>query len=750
MSVTLETVKMKISGKDRKVACVGFDLVAKSSQPKSIHYVDILDRSGSMYYEINKVIDHTQERIKMMRKDDYITVIWFSSQGMYEVFVKGAKPEDGVIKQLDKLRSVKSLTCFSDAIKAAVKCVEDLKGIADESILTLLTDGHPVTNDNTAEIYKCKSIITSARNDIMAFNTVGFGNYYNRDFLLELSSLTCFGGLRHINDMDQYNNVYLEMVTPLTGMCRDTVDIESQGSEIIYIGGQIGSGNCMVSKADNYMSLLGISKEGNTIFIIDPHPEFKVIVNDTEILKGMKNAVTGSAKDKKYTAFLYAYASYLYNEKNKREVALDIIAKNISDRAVAELLVNAFTYDEVGEFNALLNDCIVDDTSWRSEGFCPPNFVPKFDAYCVFDLLNDLNNGDAMYVPFPQNNSLVKEYTRITRKTTDDQDIFVAEDRSNVISPISSLVYAEDKLNVSIKFEIPGTVTLNKKAADRVDLEQVQKAKIFRNHTIIKDGNLNMPAIVVVMSDELHKEINSKLEGKSKALIYSGDINPDNTITVTLNLKKLPIINRSYLAKANADDISRMTVGINTCEVEQKVLGYILDKVSSKFPSAQKVGEFKALTVDQIQVLKDHGLSATRVYSGINPQTPKTDESDYYEYRKIATYVGGVSSIPAVEGSLTKQKKTFAELMVSDCFNRLCTQFGPVVDKPTKEFVQELNDQITSIRRRLMGIRNEMSGIKLSVVLNNSWFQGVTLNEKGVADLPDGVKMTVKYAKEYY
>lgn len=743
----------KISGITTQIVAVQFGANKAPSIPKSIHYIDILDRSGSMYRQIDTVIDHTQERIKGMRPTDYITVIWFSSEGQYEVFLKGATPTVTIAEVLNKLRSTLNLTCFSDAIAAAGKCQKDLAALVDDTIITLLTDGHPVTRDNKKEIEKCSALVSDMRHDILAFNCIGFGNYYNRELLITLSSFSTFGALRHINDIRKYGDCYLELTEPLTGLSKDKVKITAPGAEILYFGGKMYNGNKnsalgVRSYGDNTLDLKSIDPDSNTVFFINPSHDMSITVNDeVHIVEDIH--VCKASNDHMFETFLYMYADYLFNYRNKREVALDIIAKNLGDRALAELQVNAFTYDEIGEFNTLLNKNILLPSTRMSAGRCPANFVPKFDAFCLFDLLDLLQSSEALYVPFPANNSTVKAYERITRKVTDDQDIFEADDRALITSPISSIVYSEDKLNVSLKFEITGKVKLNKKSADRAQLDQVQSVKIFRNHTLVKDGTLNMPGICVIVNTETFNTLNSvrNLVVDFTDLVVD-NLGSGNIYRTTLNLKKIPIINRSYLNKSSAQDLADTTISINQAEIEQKVFGFIKSEVVSRMPSLQKVGEFKTLTVDQINVLKDHGVSPSMVYSGINTQVPKVGESDFYEIKKISTAVKGFSSIPAVRDSIVK-RKTPSEKAVAAVYDSTMERWDAFLKNPSVKTIESIDKEIKEVRSHISSLRNLMSAVKISVVLNNSWFNGVVLNEKGIAELPDDVVMKVQYGKEY-
>jgi len=750
-----------ISGKPTTVYAVNYDLIdttkkvsEKTEETGKIHYVDILDRSGSMYQVINDVVNHTQSRIKNMRKDDLITVIWFSSQGDFKVVLRGATPSDGVISILDSLRSVRNLTCFSDAIGEAESAVFDLKGLVGGSIVTLLTDGHPVTNNNQKEMEKCIDMVNAMKNSILAFNTIGFGNYYNREFLNQLSSASNFGALRHISDIGDFNTAYSELVSPLSMLVQSEFVVYSPDASIMYI-----SNDGAVSNGVNELTMGAQSDTNNTVFVINPTAISLESGDEQDVLDLKTFSKTAGSKDSSYLTFLYMYADYMFNKANKRDVALDIIAKNIKDRALADALTNAFSYDEIGEFNNLLQDCIKDNEGARmSGGVCPPKYVPATNAPCLFDVLNILANADlAKYIPYPKDNKYVKPYERIARKTVDEQNAFAPIPAQDICSDID-LVYAGDKLNVSMRFEVPGRVAINARAAERAGLQKVWDSKIYRTHTIIKDGNLNIPAACFIVDADTYDKliaIKGLVKDKKLAIIKGAYGNKDfpceskDGILVTMLFNKIPIINRSYADQVTAEAISKATLEELRLEVDQKVYGYIIGKAYEKVTIAEKQGVFSNLTLDQIEVLKDHGISKANVYGAISPKTALATDCDFYEIRILETYVKGFTTLPPVEKSITKPKKTASEQAIFDAYEAIIKKHGVIFEKLNKAAVVALEAVNKDIKIALLEIRNKMSAIKISTVLNNVWFEGVTIDEKGKAELLDNVVMNVKYGKEY-
>ena len=67
----------------------------------AIHHIHVIDRSGSMYSSLDGLIDNVQKSFEHIEEDDYLTVIWFSSDNQFRTVVKAAKKSDNIKKLLD-------------------------------------------------------------------------------------------------------------------------------------------------------------------------------------------------------------------------------------------------------------------------------------------------------------------------------------------------------------------------------------------------------------------------------------------------------------------------------------------------------------------------------------------------------------------------------------------------------------------------------------------------------------------------
>lgn len=151
-----------------------------------IHHIQILDRSGSMTGQIDRLIENVKMTIDHMKESDFFSIIWFSGHEQYRTLIKGAsvKSDRSYSKLLDSIKSTLGTTCFSDPVKEAKSIVSELRDLCPNFSVTLFTDGAPVCPwSSNEEDVKVSDLISSMKNDIISFNTIGYGGYYNGELL---------------------------------------------------------------------------------------------------------------------------------------------------------------------------------------------------------------------------------------------------------------------------------------------------------------------------------------------------------------------------------------------------------------------------------------------------------------------------------------------------------------------------------------------------------------------------------------
>lgn len=730
----------------------------------SVHYIALIDRSGSMVGEINAVVDQVQKLFSELNPQDFFSLIWFSGEGDYKTLLKGAQYNSKLLSLLDTLRSVRNTTCFSESIQESSDIIQELGPIADSTVITLFTDGCPVVANVPREMKLCRDLVTAMRHKIVAFNTIGFGNYYNREFMQQLSAESDQGRYSHISRIHEFEPAYRDVTEGARKVTRCSVQIDARNAHIMYISGKT------VVLQDNLLELNNVDFDDNGFVVLVPKNEMLVsaslTVNDerVHVTGTIGSDYTNSTDNVRVeylssfipsSTILYGYASALYAQK-KTKRAREVIVKSLGDKTIADAITSSFTYAEMGDTTKLLEEALVDPTARRT-GTCPSDYIPAPDAACVMELLHVMaQSPNNKYSPFAyKNNSdglsagqraareALAPYQRVREKVTDEQNIFHRSSEEVLVS-CQDLVYAEDRLNVSLRFTTPGTVSLNARAAARVGLSQEYPAKIYQTHTIIKDGNLNIPNAEFVID-----------AGMKEYILMRGI--PHTALShdrVILHLHRLPIINEDMMT-ASTMELSSLAEKVKTMtqkEAMQKVLNAKLQELSSE---VTRDGNFATLTDEQIQVLQDHGVDKYSVYNGINnKREERTDTSDFYMVREISLAIPGISSLPSVASVIKKvdegKKFTAREIPVAEALEEINDALLLLDDDSPANKRSILERILGKVKRDLRDLRNEVAQFKLGMVLNNDFeaLSGLDFGDDGKVEF-HGVTMKFNKVRQY-
>ena len=743
----------------------------------AVHQLLILDRSGSMYADVNEMIDQAKSIFSQSRPGDFFSILWFSSPGDFQVLLKGAQYNTKLGSLLDTIRSVRGTTCFSDPIRETAKTIDELSTIADNVVVTLLSDGVPIVDDVKKEVNLCQSLVAGMRKKIIAFNTIGFGNYYNRDFMQLLSSCSEQGRYVHISKIREFEPVYRETAERVRDLTNCPLTITAPNAQIMY-----QSGKTVILKEDGTLELEHVNLDDNRITIFVPDRQFSdggITFGDEESSFFHSVAITSEGKvstrwhlcdglnfsEEKPAPIsydiLYAYASVLYkNKKTKR--SREIVVRNIGDKPLADKITSAFTYAEMGEASALFDNMIVDEGA-RNLGSCDASYIPVRDALCVMDVLGMLTGSpNNLYIPFAYKSSmeglsegqtlarnLLKPYHRVREKTIDSQDIFYASP-DEVQVRCTDLIYAEDRPNISLRFTIPGVAKLNSRAASRVGLPEDYRVSRYVTHTFIKDGNLNIPHAEFVLDQSTYNYMITRD-------VPHTIINEDERRAI-IHLEKMPIINEAIMENSllSLPEIARKIKKSIEDEALQKVLhNYIKTLRDTMGVVSESLEDFSLLSEDQIQVLLDHGIDKRSVYSGISKErVERTDTSDYYMVREISMYPAGISSLPSVSSVLKKieekKKLTLREESIATAVSSLEAIVNNSHIYDTKK-LEVLDNLLALCKNRLARHRNELAKFKIALCLNSDFevFSGLDFEEKTKTATFEGVCIKLDKVRQY-
>lgn len=719
----------------RKVAVCNINLEDQSTAMSvdCMHHIQVLDRSGSMWADIDDLIENVKDTIRFIPDGDYVSIIWFSGADQCNVLIKGAQKNDSLYALLDTLKSTLGVTCFSTPMKEVGNIINDLKPICSNFSVTVFTDGQPVVAWGTEEeIRRTLEAIDVWKDDVLALNTIGYGNYYDQDFLKQMSAKTIFGQFIHSSMISDYADIFSHNYEITADLVMTTVEVVSPGSEVMYLTSKLAT------KSAAGLKTRALDKRKNQFVVIGPDDsDFNFLVGDDAYSTvGLKEIPSASI-----TPIMYAYAYTSYYEGNRKQ-SLDIIAKVLHDKNLVDELKNAFTYDEVGVATKALKSAVFSTKYRMLTGECSDDYVAADDAPCLMDVLGIILDSEDSYYKY------ATEYSRIGKKVVDTFNLFHRNKDEEVLTPANDLVFNKSRLNVSIRSVINGTVSLNPKQAAKVGLPSELPSKIYRNQTLVKDGAPNMAEATFKVSEDTVDKLISLFSGwKSDDIM---DISRDEAgdFEVKIHLYNLPIINYSYVG--DCTDVQRLLEVVSTqtyLQAAQKSLGFLRDDV---YEYRKQHGifdvskQFAQYTPEQVQVLIDHGLNDRAEYVGVNNVTEKSGDS--YVVRELEFYMKGYSSLPTRDKYYTKKssggKLNGPESMMLQAENDF-RDLATSLEYASNEYLDKLNASINKVKTQLALIRMDLAAKKIALVLTGEWFTGLEVDKKGNYLYSDGTDTLV-------
>lgn len=689
-------------------------LVNRDKPIPTVHNILLIDRSRSMWDSIDSLVDQVISVIDNLSENDRYSVIWYSGIGqMGRIITNIKKSFIGYEEILNKFKSVVGATCFSEPINEAYNIQSP---DSDYTVVTLFTDGVPVVPWNyDEELEKCVNTIKS-NPSVLAFNSIAYGSNTDYEFLLKLSNSSALGRVYNESDISTFLDTYKLILNSSKGFTNTSVKINSSNSEILYLTDK------NISLKHNTFSLPQLQLNNHNVFytVSTKNPQVDI---DTEAEIEYPE-ITQEIKDD----FYYAYAYQLYYNGNRMK-ALDIIVNNVRDLHLAELMTSAFTFNEVKTATDNLYEAALNHLSRLKDGKCPPKYLPKKDAYCVFDLISDFMQSKAYYIPNSKN---VESYNRIRRKRVDTLNRFTSSNEI-IRTPINNVVWNEEKINLSIPFAINGFVKLNPLTANRVNLPQEYPARIIRSHAFINNGELNIKRAEFIVSDKLLEKL---FKNNVKFTVISN--NEDNTSNVVIELNSIPLINRQYIEDVSLEDITLTCNRILDYKAEQKILNFMIkEQTNELYPLGyNSVNESKELTAEQVEVLNENGIRHG-IYQGIDNELPAAKDCDYYYTRLTKFYLKGFASLPSMNEffKMYREERKFnpAGLRMKNSFNKINTilleKFK--TKNASKESLQTLSDMLDKVRYNLLKDNTKLNAIKMSRHLNNEFFEGLKPDNKG-------------------
>lgn len=689
----------------------------KPSKPVPTHHILILDRSGSMSWTINPLIDNVLERVRSFKADDSVTVGYFSGEGEFRFVVKGFRiggvyDLDAFSKVMDNLRSTLSTTCFSEILGDLKQVLTELGPLSDRFALTLFTDGCPVVRDLKKEERAIFNAIEAVSKNLTQVLLIGYGGYYNKALMTGMAG--AFGGsLVHAGDIPTFAVQYEEFTKTETEE-RVVIPIKQEllCSPVSLHGRQVSVHTIEDDDEGRPCIKVAPNKKGRTYvyYLVDRLTRIDALSKPLSFVKD--NAHIGTVS-KVESMIKGAYAlAYTLSQQTRVADALDILSA-LGDVAYMDEVTNAFTVEDYGKAEYHIGQAITFPSRRYTKGR-NTSYLPKADAFCVLDALELLMSDEQAYF-YPRHPDF--QYKRIGRGSTPVEGYPKFEADKDAKCAFTTLTWHKELLNLSILARIPGTVDLGDEAW-YYGFAQQYPTFVWRNYAIIKDGMLNTTKLPFTASYTTTMQLHDAEAVQWR--LYEGDDTP-----VTLQLDRFLVMNRTIAeGKTSAHALCTLVKRELGLMASLKVLRWQRDKLEA--PAERSV-----LSDVQLGFLESHGIGK----NGFSPPTIQAPSTDFYYAKSFSVTARGFSSLPPVEKVLEKLDNE-KPLTPAEMFMALGYQAG-ISD--VGWFESTIKAQTAELRE----VRSLIQRTKFAVVLGKAWFDEFSSREESTYDL-DGMLFTFK------
>ena len=540
------------------------------------HHIIVVDRSGSMYYDMGSLKESLRKVLTLHEFHDdtmLVSLISYSSKGDVTLHFSGIPICDVPINEIDRLRAT-SLTCISQALEEAEKVIDDdhVTGI------TLHSDGFANDPSSFAEKRKIMEACQTIAGHNVFVNTVAHSDYSDFQLLSTISNAVsgkCVKarGIKELyksisNTFDALKNNSTSTVTVPIGDSTYMVFVDREQKRIIGTEGDL--------------NICGVNPNGDMIVYA-----FKP-VSESEF-----NACTSPECTASEAIYAFARANLAQGRINMAKYIL----ASTRDTELFNGNWRAATAPQLAHLAISLEDRTFDGPG--SDISSSPIIID--DSITALDVLRTIeaHKADVML----DLNRLEDLYQRRGVKKivgTREKDGTVVEpwvdtellDKSG-LATITSLDISTSAANVALKVTRKCRLTERKTGEPITNVAGIKMDSLdsFNNYTVIGDGELNMPNIPIKISKKSAFE----------ALVKLGVLYRDSTPAVTYDF------NADYMLKIDKLPVTRFSV--DTGDLKTVFQKMAVAKILSSIAEASSPAETSDLTTEQVEALKAHHLS---------------------------------------------------------------------------------------------------------------------------------------------
>lgn len=537
--------ELQISELESKI-CNFYSIKAVYNKKASVnHHILLVDVSGSMYNEMDELKIRLKNTLDALKKgkNNYVSVIIYS--GHEETFrIVNAVKCDAVSYKMAQVYEVlekeiysRGVTVMSEPLEVSIEIVKTLAEVCNKHHIVLFTDGCLVPTRWTSSIEeeKCFKIADLCNEKGIFLDAIGFGQYYDRDFLIKLIERAGTGEFVHIDEIIDYFKT-------ITNMCSDVNNKELVQFNISNNDYFIMNESLRKSRTET----IKVLKSNSENIIITFNDE--IIIND-KLIKTTKKIVS----DEVLEDFFYSLA--LYHVKNEDIESGEVVIAQTEDLGAYAALANCHSFLEKGKVINLLTILIENKDKRFKKGKSKIKVQdPANEPLCLLEVLKEIleDEGSKLLWDYKY------KYKRIGVKTKSIEDDYVFNYPKEGYGRVTSLSIGSKKLNIGVKVEVKGDV-------QNINSKLKLDAVVYRDYNLVVNGNINTTKLWC----ELSKPLKTKL--RKEKLIKKTIKTEYNEVSI-IDLTKLKATNKRLLKLLTQKELAEYIYEIEVLECKQTSL----------------------------------------------------------------------------------------------------------------------------------------------------------------------------------
>lgn len=604
----LGVTKLQISLTENK-SCNVYSLRLHKIAKQSVnHHILLIDVSLSMKNDINEL----NRRIKMTLEalktggNNYVSIILYSGHDEAYRIVNAVKCDTTAYKMarvfeiLDAELYTRSMTVISEPLEIALDIIKVLGGVCNKHHIVLFTDGClvPYKWSIKEEEVRIIAIAKLCHDKGIFFNAIGFGNYYDRNFLKQLIEVVGTGNLNHINDIKDYSKLMVTLAKNINTQA--VIDCTILNEDYFILN--------TVQRKYTSEKIQSFTHEEEVLVATFDGP---LKIND-KIIRSPSTKILDEAIRED---FLYGLS--LYHIINEDIESSEVTLAETGDLGAYLLLRNCYSFAEKGTAIKTLSELLHDPCKRFQKGRVNIS-IPTLEEepLCLLEILQEiLQDKDSKLLwdySYP--------YKRIGIQVQPDEDHYHFIRPTIGYGEVTSVSIGSKKLNIGVKVKISGEV-IDETTKLKMD------AHIFREYNLVVNGNVNTAFIWCKLSKSLKKKFR-------KAKIIKSTINLWGEEIITLDLRSVKSTNKRLLKSMTLQDIATYLYRIEVLKCEQHAVNQLLTELNKTLPITPKDKDYF-----NKKILDKYHIDSTGCYT---PPTTNQLESSKLSYEvypaKILTW----------------------------------------------------------------------------------------------------------------